>query len=63
VRTRLSEASAAARGGIDAVNAALALGEMVPPEEVAALIAFLATGTCRHLTGATLDLNGASHIR
>ena len=63
VRTRLSEASAAARGGIDAVNAALALGEMVPPEEVAALIAFLATGTCRHLTGATIDLNGASNIR
>jgi 3-oxoacyl-[acyl-carrier protein] reductase len=63
VRTRLSEASAAARGGIDAVNAALAMGEMVPPQEVAALIAFLATGTCRHLTGATLDVNGASHIR
>ncbi|MCP9487648.1 MAG: SDR family oxidoreductase [Gaiellaceae bacterium MAG52_C11] len=63
VRTRLSEASAAARGGVEAVNAALALGEMVPPEEVAELIAFLATGRCRHLTGATLDLNGASNIR
>lgn len=63
VRTRLSEASAAARGGIEGVNAALAMGEMVPPEEVAALIAFLATGTCRHLTGATIDLNGASNIR
>lgn len=63
VRTRLSEASAAARGGIEGVNAALAMGEMVPPEEVAALIAFLATGTCRHLTGATLDVNGASNIR
>src|SRR5688572_16691908 len=50
VRTRLSEVSAQARGGIDAVNAALAMGEMVPPEEVAALIAYLATGTCRHLT-------------
>ena len=63
VRTRLSEASAAARGGIEGVNAALAMGEMVPPEEVAELIAYLATGTCRHLTGATLDLNGASNIR
>jgi NAD(P)-dependent dehydrogenase (short-subunit alcohol dehydrogenase family) len=63
VRTRLSEASAAARGGIEGVNAALAMGEMVPPEEVAELIAFLATGTCRHLTGATIDLNGASNIR
>jgi 3-oxoacyl-[acyl-carrier protein] reductase len=63
VETRLSEASAAARGGLDAVRAALALGELVPPEEVAALVAFLATGTCRHLTGATIDLNGASNIR
>jgi len=63
VHTRLAEASAAARGGVDAVNAALAMGEMVPPEEVAELIAFLATGRCRHLTGATIDLNGASNIR
>jgi NAD(P)-dependent dehydrogenase (short-subunit alcohol dehydrogenase family) len=63
VRTRLSEASAAARGGIEGVNAALTMGEMVPPVEVAELIAFLATGTCRHLTGATIDLNGASNIR
>ena len=63
VKTRMSEISAVARGGIDAVNAALALGEMVPPEEVARVITFLATGTCRHLTGATLDVNGASNIR
>ena len=63
VHTRLSEASAAARGGIEGINAALAMGEMVPPCEVAVLIAFLATGTCRHLTGATIDLNGASNIR
>jgi len=63
VRTRMSEISAAARGGIDKVNAILALGEMVPPEEVAATIAFLATGRCRHLTGATIDVNGATYIR
>jgi NAD(P)-dependent dehydrogenase (short-subunit alcohol dehydrogenase family) len=59
----MSEISAVARGGVDAVNAALALGEMVPPEEVARVIAFLAGGSCRHLTGATLDVNGASYIR
>ncbi len=63
VRTRLSEASAAARGGIEGINAALVMGEMVPPEEVAELIAYLATGSCRHLTGATLDVNGASNVR
>ena len=43
VQTPMSEISAVARGGIDAVNAALAMGEMVPPEEVAELVAFLAT--------------------
>lgn len=63
VKTQMSEISAVVRGGIDAVNAALAMGEMVPPEEVARVITFLATGTCRHLTGATLDVNGASNIR
>ena len=63
VHTRMSEISAVARGGIDAVNAALAMGEMVPPEEVAELIAFLAAGRARHLSGATIDVNGATYIR
>jgi NAD(P)-dependent dehydrogenase (short-subunit alcohol dehydrogenase family) len=63
VRTRMSEISATARGGIDAVNAFLAMGEMVPAEEVAELIAFLASGACRHLTGATIDVNGATYVR
>jgi NAD(P)-dependent dehydrogenase (short-subunit alcohol dehydrogenase family) len=63
VRTRMSEISAVARGGIDKVNAILALGEMVPAEEVGTLIVFLASGECRHLTGATIDLNGASYVR
>jgi NAD(P)-dependent dehydrogenase (short-subunit alcohol dehydrogenase family) len=63
VHTSMSEISAVARGGIDAVNAALAMGEMVPPEEVADLIAFLAAGRARHLSGATIDVNGATYIR
>jgi len=63
VRTPMSEGSAAARGGIDALNAMLPLGGMVPPEEVATLVAFLASGACRHLAGATIDLNGAANIR
>jgi NAD(P)-dependent dehydrogenase (short-subunit alcohol dehydrogenase family) len=63
VRTPMSEISAEARGGVDKVHAALAMGEMVPPQEVAELIAFLATGRCRHLSGATLDMNGASYVR
>lgn len=63
VHTPMSEISATARGGIEAVNAALAMGEMVPPGEVADLIAYLATGRARHLTGATIDVNGATYIR
>lgn len=63
VHTPMAEISAEARGGIDKVNAALTMGEMVPPEEVAELVAFLASGRARHLTGATLDMNGASYVR
>jgi NAD(P)-dependent dehydrogenase (short-subunit alcohol dehydrogenase family) len=63
VRTRMSEISAVARGGIDRVHAILPLGEMVPPQELGALVVFLASGACRHLTGATIDVNGAAYVR
>ena len=63
VRTRMSEVAAASRGGEETVTATLTMGECVPPAEVAALVAFLATGRVRHLTGATLDVNGASYVR
>ena len=59
----MSEISAIARGGIDKVNAILTLGEMVPAEEVGEVIAFLASGACRHLSGATIDVNGATYVR
>ena len=63
VRTRMSEQAVASRGGEEAVTATLAMREWVPPEDVAALVAFLASGRVRHLTGATLDVNGGSYIR
>ena len=63
VRTPLTEISARFRGGEDAVRKILPLGDMVPPAEVGDLIAFLASGTVRHLTGATLDVNGAAYVR
>ena len=63
VRTRLSENFAATQGGEQVVTASLAMGEWVPPGDIAELVAFLATGSCRHLTGATLDVNGASYVR
>jgi len=61
VRTKLSEQ--AWSGGEEAVTATLAMGEWVPPGDVAELVVFLAGGRARHLTGATLDVNGASYVR
>lgn len=63
VHTSMSEVSATHRGGLDKLNASLAMGAMVEPEEVARLIAWLAANPAPNLTGATLDLNGASNIR
>lgn len=63
VRTQMSLDAAAISGGKEKVTAGLAMGEWVPPEELAELVAVLATGKLRHLTGATLDVNGASYVR
>ena len=45
------------------VKSEIPLGDIVPPEEVANIIAFLATGCARHATGSTIDINGASYTR
>lgn len=63
VRTRLSEQFAATQGGEDKISATLASGEWVSPDELGGLIAFLATGDVPQLSGATLDVNGATYIR
>jgi NAD(P)-dependent dehydrogenase (short-subunit alcohol dehydrogenase family) len=63
VRTRLSEQFAETQGGEERITDALTMGEWVPPDEIAELVAFLATGRVRHLSGATLDVNGASYVR
>jgi NAD(P)-dependent dehydrogenase (short-subunit alcohol dehydrogenase family) len=39
------------------------LGQMAEPEEIAALTAFLLSDACPSATGATFDVNGASHVR
>lgn len=41
----------------------LPLGEPTPPEDVAEMIAFLASGRARHVTGATIDITGADYVR
>ncbi len=48
---------------IAAVTSSIPLGDMVPPEEIGALAAFLCDDLVRHLTGATFDINGASYLR
>ena len=63
VRTRMSIDFAEMQGGEDAVTQTLAMREWVPPSEVGELIAFLAEGGVRHLSGATLDVNGATYVR
>ena len=40
-----------------------ALGALIPPEEVANIVAFLASGAARHATGTVIDINGASFPR
>ena len=39
------------------------LGEVAQPQDVANVIAFLASGLARHATGTTIDINGASYVR
>ncbi len=63
VRTRMSIDFAEMQGGEDSVTQTLAMREWVPPTEVGELIAFLAEGKVRHLSGATLDVNGATYVR
>ena len=63
VRTQMSVDSAALVGGEDAVTATLPMGEWIPPSDIGEICVFLAEGRARHLSGATLDVNGAAYIR
>lgn len=63
VRTRLSEQFAKTQGGEQAISKGLASGRWVEPEEIAQLVAFLVAGAAPQLSGATLDMNGATYIR
>ncbi|WP_320671791.1 SDR family NAD(P)-dependent oxidoreductase [Patulibacter defluvii] len=63
VRTDMATASDGLRPDGVAVEDTLASGRLVEPDEVAHLIALLASGAFPNLSGATLDLNGASYVR
>jgi 3-oxoacyl-[acyl-carrier protein] reductase len=49
--------------GVEAAARDTALGEVAQPQDVANVIAFLASGLARHATGTTIDINGASYVR
>ena len=49
--------------GEDFVTQDIPLGKVAPPEDVANVIAFLASGLAPHTTGTTIDINGASYVR
>ena len=49
--------------GEDFVTEDIPLGKIAPPEDVANVIAFLASGLAPHATGTTIDINGASYVR
>jgi 3-oxoacyl-[acyl-carrier protein] reductase len=56
-------APAVAEHGMEMFVNDTALGEVAQPEDVANVIAFLASGKARHATGATIDVNSASYVR
>ncbi len=51
------------RYGLDFFADDTGLGEVAGPQDLANVIAFLASGLARHATGTTVDVNGASYVR
>lgn len=49
--------------GIEAAADQTGLGEVAQPQDVANVLAFLASGLAKHATGTTIDVNGASYVR
>ena len=48
---------------VAALAASMPMGEITPPEDVAEVIAFLASGRSPHTSGATIDVTGADYVR
>lgn len=60
--TGMADDYLASRGG-EKLLADIPLGRVADPEEVAAAVAFLALEAPASMTGAVLDINGASYVR
>ena len=62
VKTEMVETGSAVFD-VDWLKREFPMGAMAEPEDVANTVAFLASGLAPHMTGATLDINGASYVR
>ena len=62
VETAMARPAVAAKG-MATLTRDIPMGAMAPPEDVANVVAFLASGLARHATGTTIDVNGASYVR
>ena len=62
VRTEMAEEFFAIHGEAPVVSE-IPLGEVAEPQDVANVVAFLASGLARQATGTTIDVNGASYVR
>jgi len=51
------------RYGLEFFEQDTGLGAVAEPQDLANVIAFLASGLARHATGTTIDVNGASYVR
>jgi len=60
--TGMAEDYLASRGG-DTLLADIPLGRVAGPEEIATTVRFLALEAPPSMTGAVLDVNGASYVR
>ena len=60
--TGMADDYLASRGG-DKLLADIPLGKVADPEEVAAIAKFCATDAPASMTGAVVDVNGASYVR
>ena len=56
-------AGSIAEQGEAAVAAGVALDRLTEPDDVAPLVALLASGLADHATGTTVDVNAASYVR
>jgi 3-oxoacyl-[acyl-carrier protein] reductase len=62
VRTEMAE-PAIEMHGLPHLVRDIPMGDMAPPQDVANVVTFLASGLAPHATGTTIDVNGASYVR